>query len=463
MQFSPARSASIRQWAERHHIEFIPHSARHGSAGQQLAFWFGGNVNVFNVVLGGVTIEIGLTFWWALAVISAGTIIGALLVALHATQGPRLGVPQSIQSRGQFGFYGAAFMFPAVLLLNVGFIAAQFVIQAQALTGVTSALSIPQWILLLAIPALVIGIYGYRWIHGAIQVTAVVVTTALVIMLIQALRHGSLPASQASLAAPSPGLFLAGVALLTIDMLSFGPFVSDYSRYLPAQINGRRLFWAIYVGNITATIFSCAIGAYVTALMPKLGPVSAVGQVSGSWALIVMAASLIVAGAFNGYTGAMQVLSIGSMWRRFKPESLAVRVIPFTAVMATGVVIALLGYRSFVTNLTNFLDVLLVIFIPWSAVNLTDYFAVRHGNYDIASFFTARGVYGRFAWRGLLAYATGLAVEWPFVSQPDYTGPLVARLDGADISWVVGWIVPAAIYLLLARAGRVPAAEGSAA
>jgi nucleobase:cation symporter-1, NCS1 family len=41
---------------------------------------------------------------------------------------------------------------------------------------------------------------------------------------------------------------------------------------------------------------------------------------------------------------------------------------------------------------------------------------------------------GRFAWRGLLAYAIGLAAEWPFVSQPDYTGPLVKTLGGADIS-----------------------------
>jgi purine-cytosine permease-like protein len=49
--------------------------------------------------------------------------------------------------------------------------------------------------------------------------------------------------------------------------------------------------------------------------------------------------------------------------------------------------------------------------------------------------------YGNFAWRGLLAYAIGLAAEWPFVSQPDYTRPLVSHLGGADISWVVGWFV----------------------
>jgi len=137
------------------------------------------------------------------------------------------------------------------------------------------------------------------------------------------------------------------------------------------------------------------------------------------------------------------------MWRRFKSESVTVRLIPFLCAMAAGVAIACLGYQSFVTNLSNFLDVLLVLFIPWSAVNLADYFLIRHGNYDVASFFTADGTYGRFAWRGLLAYAAGLAAQWPFVSQPDYTGPLVKTLGGADISWLVGWFTAAIIYLLL--------------
>ena len=116
--------------------------------------------------------------------------------------------------------------------------------------------------------------------------------------------------------------------------------------------------------------------------------------------------------------------------------------------------IAYLGYKSFVTNLTNFLDVLLVIFIPWSAVNLADYFLIRRGRYDVASFFAADGAYGRFAWRGLLAYAAGLAAQWPFVSQPDYTGPLVKTLGGADISWLVGWFTAAITYLLLVASCR---------
>src|SRR5580658_4476842 len=290
MAVSAARSQQQRRYVENRHIDHIPAAARYGKPWHQFAFWFGGNVNVFNVVLGAVVVSIGLTFWWAIIAIAVGTLIGALLIALHATQGPKLGVPQTIQSRGQFGFYGAAFMFPAVLILNIGFIAAQLVIQAQSMRGVIGSVSIPAWIVILTIPAIVIGVFGYRWIHRVMQGTAIVVGISLIIMFIQGLHFGSLPAKESGLSAPTAGLFLAGVALLVIDMLSFGPFVSDYTRYLPADTNGKRLFWAIYAGNVIATIGSRAVGAYLAALLPTLGPVAAVGKVSGKWALIVMAA-----------------------------------------------------------------------------------------------------------------------------------------------------------------------------
>jgi NCS1 family nucleobase:cation symporter-1 len=138
------------------------------------------------------------------------------------------------------------------------------------------------------------------------------------------------------------------------------------------------------------------------------------------------------------------------MWRRFKAESVRVRLIPFSTVMAIGVVTAVLGYAHFVTNLSNFLDDLLVLLIPWSAVNLADYFIVRRRTYDIASFFTPDGVYGKVAWRGLAAYVAGVAAEIPFTAQPDFKGPLVSALGGADISWLVGFFTAALIYLVLA-------------
>jgi NCS1 family nucleobase:cation symporter-1 len=455
---SAAPDDQVRRYVETHHIDHIPPAARHGKKWQQLFFWAGANFNVFNLFLGGVVVVIGLTFWWAIIAIVVGALIGGLLIALHATQGPRLGVPQTIQSRGQFGFYGAAFMFPAVLLLTVGFIAAQFVIQAQSLQAVGGSLTVPEWILILIPPALIVGIFGYRWIHRTVQITTVVVGIGLIVMFIQALTYGKdLPAAEAGLAHhPTLGIFLAGVALLVIDLLSFGPFVSDYTRYLPENTAPKRLFWAIYSGNVLATTAACALGAYLTALFGVASdPITDVGQVSGKWALVIMGLSLIGSDAFCAYTGTFQVLAFANMWRQFKSASAALRIIPFVVVMGTGVVIALLGYKSFVTNLSNLLEVLLGIFIPWSAVNLTDYFFVRHGNYNVASFFVPDGRYGRFAWRGLVAYAIGLVLELPFISQAYWQGWFVKDLGGADISWVVGFVIPAALYLWFAKAWPV--------
>jgi NCS1 family nucleobase:cation symporter-1 len=456
---SAAPDDQVRRYVETHHIDHIPPAARHGKKWQQLFFWAGANFNVFNLVLGGAVVAfVGLTFWWAIIAIVVGALIGGLLIALHATQGPRLGVPQTIQSRGQFGFYGAAFMFPAVLLLNVGFIAAQFVIQAQSLQAVGGSLTVPEWILILVPPAVIIGVFGYRWIHRAVQITTVVVGIGLIIMLIQAVTYGkSLPAAETGLShTPTPGFFLAGVALLVIDLLSFGPFVSDYTRYLPEDTNATKLFWAIYSGNVIATVAACALGAYLTALFGAASdPITDVGQVSGKWALVIMGLSLIGSDAFCAYTGTFQVLAFANMWRQFKSASAALRIIPFLVVMGVGVVIAILGYKSFVTNLSNLLDVLLAIFIPWSAVNLTDYFFVRRGHYNVASFFVPDSRYGRFAWRGLVAYVIGLVLELPFISQAYWQGWFVKDLGGADISWIVGFVIPAILYLWFAKAWPV--------
>jgi NCS1 family nucleobase:cation symporter-1 len=150
------------------------------------------------------------------------------------------------------------------------------------------------------------------------------------------------------------------------------------------------------------------------------------------------------------------------MWRRFKSSSVLLRLVPFLIVMAAGVVVAMLGYPFFVSSLAIFLSVLLLILVPWSAVSLADYFVVRRARYDVGAFFSPHGSYGRVCWRGLLAYALGLAAEWLLAAHIGYTGPLVRYLGGADISWPAGWVVAGAAYLLFMR-GAASTEPGRAA
>jgi nucleobase:cation symporter-1, NCS1 family len=114
-------------------------------------------------------------------------------------------------------------------------------------------------------------------------------------------------------------------------------------------------------------------------------------------------------------------------------------------------VLALLGWKSFVTTFSNFLDVLLFVFVPWSLINLVDFYLVQRERYDVASFYTPRGIYGAWRWVAVIPYLIAVGLELLFVDQTDLKGPLVNALGGADISWIVGGVVAAFGYLIAVR------------
>ena len=445
------RRADSASEIEVRSIDHIPAGERHGAVRDQFTLWFGLNANIFPVVLGGVVVLIGLDFLWACIAIVLGVVIGLLLIGLHAVQGPKLGVPQMIQSRGQFGFYGAVIPFVFSIVLDFGFLAAQLVIQADAMNLLISSVSIPAWIAILTVPVVVITIYGYSLIHLWQRWLTVILGITFAVVFVQAIAHGSLHGAAAGTTPPSFALFMSATGLFVIAIVSWAPYISDYSRYLPENVGSAKTFWAVVLGGGIPQIGCAILGAYITALLPHASStVQAVRDVAGGWALPIMALSLVGSDVANAYTGMLAVAGIASCLLDVR-DSVRVRVIGSVIVIALGTGCALLGYREFVNNLSNFLNVLLFVFIPWSAINLTDYYLVRHGNYDIPSFFTPQGQYRGFLWRGLAAYLLSVAVEVPFISQTFYTGPLVKPLGGIDISWVVGGIAGIAFYLLAMR------------
>ena len=104
------------------------------------------------------------------------------------------------------------------------------------------------------------------------------------------------------------------------------------------------------------------------------------------------------------------------------------------------------------------LILMLYLLVPWTVTNLIDFFFVRHGHYSIIGIFKPNGIYGVWSYRGLIAYAAGFAAEIPVMVllnvvtlKSYYTGPLAEQLNSVDISWIVGAIVTAIVYLALTR------------
>ncbi len=104
------------------------------------------------------------------------------------------------------------------------------------------------------------------------------------------------------------------------------------------------------------------------------------------------------------------------------------------------------------------LIMMLYLLAPWTAVNLIDYFFVRHGRYAITELFVPGGLYGAWAWRGITAFLVGLAASVPFWVLPGlWTAPLGNILQGIDIAWLVGLLVSGVAYYVLSRSLDVEA------
>jgi NCS1 family nucleobase:cation symporter-1 len=93
---------------EQHTIYPIPANERHGRARDLFTVWFGSNIMILTIVTGALaTVQFQLSLIAAVFAILIGNLIGGIFMALHAAQGPQLGVPQMVQSRGQHRAGGA--------------------------------------------------------------------------------------------------------------------------------------------------------------------------------------------------------------------------------------------------------------------------------------------------------------------------------------------------------------------
>src|ERR1700677_3597329 len=162
-------------------IQPIPLDQRHGTYADLFTVWFGSNLMLLTIVTGGLAVTVfALPFVWAVIALAVGNLVGAVFMALHAAQGPTLGVPQMVQTRGQFGSLGSLLVIGIVIVMYVGFGSSNLVLCGEALRRVTG---IPEagGMLLVALLSVVAAIYGYDLIHAYTRVMSYVCGAALVI------------------------------------------------------------------------------------------------------------------------------------------------------------------------------------------------------------------------------------------------------------------------------------------
>jgi NCS1 family nucleobase:cation symporter-1 len=442
-------------------IQPIAPDQRHGNARDLFTVWFGSNLMLLTIVTGGLAVTVfALPFLWAVVGLAVGNAVGAIFMALHAAQGPTLGVPQMVQTRGQFGSLGSLLVVGIVIVMYVGFLASNLVLGGQALASLVPGASDAPGIALVGVLSVVAAIYGHDLIHAY---TRVMTYVSGVVLLITAgwiaWVHG-LPADFLTRNAFNWSGFLGTISAGALWQIAYAPYVSDYSRYMPRDTGVRPAFWASYWGCTLGSLLPMVLGAMVGLAAPKgnlVAGLAALTQGIAPLVLIVFSIGIAAANAMNLYCGALSVLTFGqTVVPRWSPGPRARTLI---ALLLFGVSLlgAVLGKASFLVNYEHFILLLLYVLVPWTAINLVDYYLLRHGEYDVESFFRQDGgIYGRINTAAVVCYGVGILVQLPFIASALYTGPVARAMGGMDLSWIVGLAVTSPAYYWLAK--RLPAA-----
>jgi nucleobase:cation symporter-1, NCS1 family len=242
--------------------------------------------------------------------------------------------------------------------------------------------------------------------------------------------------------------FLGQFGVVAGYQISWAIYVSDYSRYLPPDVPVRKTFFWTYWGSAIGGAWMMIVGSVLAAWAGKgfdgtgIAEIKAVGDHVftgfGAIVLILAAAGLVSVTALNMYGGSLTLISAVDSFRRVRPT--------------------LAATANFLHNFNNFLLLVLYLFVPWTAVNLVDYYIVRRGHYAIAEIFNPHGMYGRWGWRGILAYLIGFGAMVPFMDVGTlYEGAAAKALGNADISFFVGLPIAAVLYYLFSRSVDVAA------
>ena len=455
---------------EKRTIDHIPVTERHGRARDLFTIWFGSNIMLLTVATGVVATAVyGLPIWAAVIALVVGHAVGGVVMALHAAQGPQMGVPQMLQTRAQFGSYGSLLVVILVIFMYVGFFASNMVLGGQAVStlfGLNETFAI----ILIGLVSVLGAIVGYRMIHALTGLMSLVSGIVMVLAFVWMLGVHHLPTG----AFHSDGATLAGfmgtVSLAALWQIAYAPYVSDYTRYMPRDTGVRPAFWATYAGAVLGSLFPMILGALVGAALPEADTVTGLQSLThgvGGLVIAVFGIGIACTNAMNLYCGALSTITVGqTIFPKWVPGASA-RAVVSAVLFAGAVVMALAGKDNFLVNFTNFMLLLLCVLVPWTAVNLVDYYALKHGEYDIDSLFERDGGrYGQFNLIAVACYFLGILVQIPFLSTAMYTGPLATRLGGVDISWIVGLAVISPLYLFLMKrfarfAGHRPVVEAA--
>jgi len=449
-------------------IEYISDRERHGNPIQLFWTWMSPNMEFATVFVGVLPIAVfGGGFWPTVLGVTLGSLMGSITHAVLSTMGPRFGVPQMVEGRASFGFFGN--FLPAGLswlTASFGWFIVNSVSGTFALVTLTSVLnknavlSFPVAFVIVVVVQVIVAFIGHNMIHQFERIIFPYLTAvfglATIVILVQAHPGVGFNAKAPVAFGGASGAFILAVFIAFGYAIGWNPFASDYSRYLPRSSNPRQVALAAGLGVfVSCTVLEIAGAAAATISQLGNNPTQQFTNPLPVWlqvlVLLGIALGAVAANVLNIYSGSMAFLTLGIKLAVEKRRAISALVFG-----AIGLVIGLALQANVGpgTKYENFLLLITYWITPWLAVVITD-FVLHRGQYPERVFYDT----GWANWKGFVAMLAGIVATIPFWDQGD---PIPLGIvpknypQFGDLSFFAGAIVATVVYLILYQIGRRP-------
>ncbi|MEV0096776.1 cytosine permease [Streptomyces sp. NPDC050738] len=425
---------------EAHGIAPVPEDRRYGGPGRLFTVWFAPNLTMTGVFTGTVGIALGLDFATALAAVVLGTLLGAAPTAYLGTWGSQTGTGQLPLAKLAFG---RGVVLPGALqwLSSIAWDALIGLFGGDALAQLCGW---PFWLGVLVMMAAqgALGVLGYEAIHRLQTVMTFVLAAAFAVLATK-LLHGVHPAATGSAhGADRAGAFVLTCTIALSLALSWAPYASDFSRYLPRTTSRPRMFVFTLLGISVSFVAVQTLGLWGASVFTDqtargidglLG-----GGALGAFGLLAVALAALCSNAMNDYSGSLALQTLGLRVPR-----------PLAAALAAALGFPLVLWMHAADTTTRFQNVLLLVgyWIPgFVAIVAVDWIVRARTRGGAPVDLAAESARRQPWWPAVTAFAVAFAAAVPFMSTSLYVGPVAEALHGADLAYGVAFLVALVVY-----------------
>lgn len=461
---------------EPYGVERIPDADRTARPLDLFRLAFGGANTFSTCVLGAFPILFGLSFWQGLAATLLGVIAGALILCPMAVFGPVNGTNNAVSSSAHLGVHGRIVGSFLSLLTAVAFFSLSVWSSGDALVGGAHRLfglpradaSYALAYALFAALVLAVCVYGFRFM---LLVNKVAVPTATALFLVGAFAFAGDfdPSYAGSFASTADSAFwpsFIGAALIVLsNPVSFGAFLGDWARYIPADTPRARVVGAAFLSQLATLLpflFGLTTASIIAAKAPKYVDPAAPDYVGGllaispGWFFLPVCLLALIGGMATGTTA---LYGTGLDFSSVFPRLSRVRATLLVGVLSIAFIFVGRFALDVVQSISTFATMIITCTTPWMVVMMLGFWT-RRGWYDpdALQVFNRRQRGGRYwfthgwNWRGMTAWWVAAVVGVLFTNIPgQFVGPLGGVANGVDISLPLSLVVAAALFLSLLR------------